>query len=73
MRGSPRPRSPRSVDHQRRVGIALDWRGPPSAKWLLLVQEIRYGPITLVRRSLMQRIWFVDGVVTRVESLGYGH
>ncbi len=32
------------------------------------VWTYNFGP-----SSLMQRIWFVDGVVTRVESLGYGH
>jgi hypothetical protein len=39
---------------------------PPSAgddSW-----TYNFGP-----SSLMQRIWFVDGLVTSVESLGYGH
>jgi len=32
------------------------------------VWTYNFGPT-----KLMQRIWFEDGVVTRVESLGYGH
>jgi Protein of unknown function (DUF2845) len=32
------------------------------------VWTYNFGP-----SKLMQRIWFQDGVVTRVESLGYGH
>ena len=34
----------------------------------IAVWTYNFGP-----NKLMQRIWFEDGVVKRVESLGYGH
>lgn len=47
-------------------GPAIGEVAPPSAGDQ--VWTYNFGP-----SRLMQRIWFVDGVVTRVESLGYGH
>ena len=47
-------------------GAAIGAVAPPSAGDE--VWTYNFGP-----SRLMQRIWFEDGVVTRVESLGYGH
>ncbi len=65
---------PAQVDHRTRtVGGAIVSPGQPgyvagsSEDIQIDLWTYNFGP-----NKLMQRIWFEDGIVTRVESLGYG-
>jgi uncharacterized protein DUF2845 len=66
--------TPAQVDHRTRsVGAAVVGDTRPtyiagsSEDVQIDIWTYNFGP-----NKLMQRIWFEDGIVTRVESLGYG-